>query len=250
MGKEKQPSYKHAQVPNGVDADKLKFGDKYVYAHLRKHANKGLKSFPGYELLTKESGLSERSLKRIVLRLEEAGLIKIVNREGTSNEYHFKKLEDGFERFTDKFLEDSSLSVQARAYYVELQQYLYVNENNRTNDTTYTNQEIADKLGINVKTVRKYNTELIQKGVLREVRLTTVSEAGIPLTKKEFDLDKLNQAILYKLKEHSEKLSEHDQAIRDLEVENEDLRSRVAALERLAGLKANTYLHAKDYKFD
>jgi FtsZ-binding cell division protein ZapB len=72
---------------------------------------------------------------------------------------------------------------------------------------------------------------------------------GVKQIKKSFDLYTLGQAMVYKLKEHDVQLKEHDQAIKNLEAENEQMRSRIKALERLCGLQNNEFVEAKEFSF-
>lgn len=123
-----------------------------------------------------------------------------------------------------------------------MQQHLILDEENGTHNTTYTNKQISDMLGISLNSVKKYNTELIQHDILHETTLLTRTDGGFNLVKKSFDLEKLGQVILLKIKEHEERIDEHDQEITNLKTENEELRSRVTALERICGLQNNTYL--------
>jgi phage shock protein A len=55
--------------------------------------------------------------------------------------------------------------------------------------------------------------------------------------------------MVYKLKEHDVQLKEHDQAIKNLEAENEQMRSRIKALERLCGLQNNEFVEVKEFSF-
>ena len=97
--------------------------------------------------------------------------------------------------------------------------------------------------------VRKYNTELIQAGILSETKLSTFDLGGIRQIKKSFDLYTLGQAMVYKLKEHEEKINENTQAIENLKIENEQMRSRLKALERLCGLQNNEYIQKESFSF-
>ena len=130
-----------------------------------------------------------------------------------------------------------------------MQQHLILDEENGTHNTTYTNKQISDMLGISLNSVKKYNTELIQHDILHETTLLTRTDGGFNLVKKSFDLEKLGQVILLKVKEHEEKLNKHEQEIADLkqivennEVEKEVLFRRITALERIVGLQNNTYI--------
>ena len=234
---------KHAQVPNQLFSDTLEFGDKLVYAHIRKYVNKDtLQCYPRLDTIANDCQLSIKTVKAAINRLERSGLITVYKRKGTSSIYQFHRLEDGFERFSEEFLDNKNISPKAKAYYIELQQHLYLNEDERTNDTTYSNSEIAKLLGLSVNTVKKYNTELIQNDILHETQLMIKSDDGFSVTKKSFDLDKLGQAVLYKLKEHEEKLGKHDQEIEDLKQQIEQLKREQLATRKLLGLQNNTYL--------
>jgi phage shock protein A len=78
--------------------------------------------------------------------------------------------------------------------------------------------------------------------MLSENVLTTLDNCGLKQVKKSFDLYALNQAVIYKLQEHEEKLDEHDQEIINLKTENEVLTRRITALEKMVGLQNNTYI--------
>lgn len=236
---------KHAQVPNQLFNDTLEFGDKLVYAQIRKYVNKDtLQCYPRLDTIANDCQLSIKTVKSAVDRLEKAGLLTVYKRKGTSSIYKFHKLEDGFERFSEEFLNNKNISPKAKAYYIELQQHLYLNENTRTNDTTYSNAEIAKLLGLSVNTVKKYNTELIRNDILHETQLMVKSDNGFCVTKKSFDLDKLGQAVLYKLKEHEVQINQNTEDINFLKTENSELRNRITALEKLCGLQNNTYIES------
>lgn len=240
---------KHAQVPDDLYSEHLKFGDKLVYANIRKYANKEtLKCYPRVDTIAEDCGLSVKTVTLAIKRLQKAGLLTVTPRKGTSSIYQFKKLDDGFERFSEEFLK-LKISPQAKAYYIELQQHLFLNKDTGTNETTYSNEEIGKRIGLCSKSVRKYNTELIQAGILSETRLTTLDLGGVQQIKKSFDLYTLGQAIVYKLKEHEDKINENTQAIEDLKIENEQMRSRIKALERLCGLQNNEYVQKESFSF-
>lgn len=86
--------------------------------------------------------------------------------------------------------------------------------------------------------------------MLSENVLTTLDNCGLKQIKKSFDLYALNQAVIYKLQEHEEKLDEHDQEIINLKTENEVLTRRITALERMVGLQNNTYIETFSTPFE
>ena len=75
------------------------------------------------------------------------------------------------------------------------------------------------------------------------------SDDGFCVTKKSFDLDKLGQAVLYKLKEHEVQINQNTEDINFLKTENSELRSRISALEKLCGLNNNTYIESFNTPF-
>jgi len=245
----KNTSKKHTQIPDGLYSENLRFGDKLVYANIRKYANKEtLTCYPRVDTIAEDCGLSTKTVSLAIKRLEKAGLIKVTPRKGTSSIYQFFQLNDGFERFSEDFLK-LKISPQAKAYYIELQQYLILNKENGANETTYSNEEIGKRIGLCTNSVRKYNTELINAGILEEKALSTIDFSGLKKIKKSFDLYSLGQAVVYKLKEHEEKINENTQAIADLKAENEQMRERLKALERLCGLQNNQYATCKEFPF-
>ena len=244
-----EKSSKHEQVPDNLYSEHLRFGDKLVYANIRKYANKEtLTCYPRVDTIAEDCGLSVKTVTLAIKRLQKAGLLKVTPRKGTSSMYQFYKLDDGFERFSEDFLK-LNISPQAKSYYIEIQQYLFLNKEKGTNETTYSNEEIGRRIGLCTKSIKKYNTELINAGILQETRLTTLDLGGVRQIKKSFDLQTLGQAIVYKLREHDVQLQEHTQQIEDLKVENEQMKSRIKALERLCGLQNNEYVEAKEFSF-
>lgn len=67
---------------------------------------------------------------------------------------------------------------------------------------SYTNKDMADKLHTSIKTIERTKKSLTDKGVLTKIN-------NSPITITDFyNLDKVGQAIIWKLKEHDEKLKE------------------------------------------
>lgn len=253
---ENNQSQKHTQIPDALFSGELKFGDKLVYANLKKYAGprKGedgvtrIICYPRVDTVAEDCGLSVKTVSAAIKRLEKVGLINITKRKGTSSIYEFPKLNDGFEKFSDEFLK-LDISPQAKSYYIELQQHLFLNEEKGTNETTYSNEQIGKKVGLCANSVRKYNTELIKAGMLEEHALSTIDMSGLKQIKKSFDLYALNQAVMYKLKAHEEKISEHDLKIKRLEqkleekdIQIEQLVRRQNATDKLLGLQNNVYI--------
>lgn len=188
------------------------------------------KAFPGLELIAEDSGYKIRRVREGIKRLEQAGLLKVRHRIGTSTEYTFPIKLEHFERFTPAFLK-LPISPQAKEYYMDVQQYLYVNETTGLADTTYSEEELSKLTGVCVRTIRNYHKELIAAGLMHESITNMLSPAGYKIIKKNFDLYKLQQAVLYKLKEHEDRLSSVEQKQVDTNKQINDLQNKVRELE-------------------
>lgn len=261
---ENTQSQKHTQVPQKLFSGELRFGDKLVYANLKKYAGPHkdengevhIICYPRVDTIADDCKLSVKTVSAAIKRLEKVGLIKITKRKGTSSIYEFTELNDGFEKFSDDFLK-LDISPQAKSYYIELQQHLFLNKEKGTNETTYSNEQIGKKIGLCTKSVKKYNTELIKAGMLEEQALTTIDMSGLRQIKKSFDLYALNQAVMYKLKAHEEQINQNTEDIQELkqkleekELNEEKLTRRIVALERMVGLQNNTYIESFSTPFE
>ena len=192
------------------------------------------KAFPGLELIAEDSGYKIRRVREGIKRLEQAGLLKVRHRIGTSTEYTFPIKLKHFERFTPAFLK-LPISPQAKEYYMDIQQYLYVDHDTGLADTTFSEEELAELTGVCVRTIRNYHKELIAAGLMHESITNMLSPTGYKIIKKNFDLYKLQQAVLYKLKDHEDRISTVEQKQADVNKELYELRNEVRELkEQLA----------------
>lgn len=79
-------------ITRAIDETSVTGNDRLVLIALADHADDEGRCFPGQEHLAKRTGLGQRTIVRVVARLEEAGLIQLTRRyrvDGprTSNEY-------------------------------------------------------------------------------------------------------------------------------------------------------------------
>ena len=194
--------------------------------------------FPSLKTVSDKLHCSESKIQKAIYRLEQAGLIKITREEGKSNSYWFPPETDKFEMFTEEFL-DLDLDLKVKEYYMDLQPFLYGKETG-VGKTTLSNARLADYIGLSPATVKKYNTILIEKGLLAEEVTGNTDEAGLPIVQKSFDLQKLNQAALW-VKAVTEQVTTNTE---DIEV----LKKKVAALEKELSLRRNaTYNDIIEY---
>ena len=216
----------HVQVPNSqeLEYEKLKIGDRLVYSAIKKYMNKDtLSCYPRLDTIAADCQCSTNFVKLAVKRLEEIGWIKVTKRPGTSSMYTFLK-PDKFEMFSDEFFK-LNLDYKLKDYYIQLQQYLLKDCINEKAYIRYSNNEIAEKLHMSLRTVQKYNLELKNAGIIEETMTTLVNQdSGCQIIEKSFNLTKLQQAFLYKL-------AEHDAAIKETKDDVQTLKDKVAELE-------------------
>ena len=203
-------SKKFASIPKEIVSLGLEQGDILVLAHIKIHYNaKTQQCNPGMSLLMKESGYSKKFITESVKRLENAGLITITKEKGKSNQYAFTDKGEKFERFAESFLNIKDISNNTKEFYMRIQEYLYIHDDG-TADTTYNPNQLSLLTGVSRPSVKKYLTELQNKGYLSVENSNTTNQSGLTNKKYVFSLDALGQQIIYKLKEHEDRLQEHD----------------------------------------
>jgi len=186
----------HVQVPDPVKKTKLKPFDKLVYANLRRYMNKDTyECFPTIRRIASECGCTEKRVTNSIERLIEAGDIEKTKRIGRSNVYKFNKLSKNFEMFTNDFLDQKDTTPEEKAYLIGLQSQTY--KDGGFAMTTKTNEEIADALNIDTRSVQRYNKSLKEKQILVEMQTAILDSAGYNRTVKAIDLAKVCQAVLY-----------------------------------------------------
>lgn len=186
----------HVQVPDPAKKTKLKPFDKLVYANLRRHMDKDTyECFPTIRRIASECGCTEKRVTNSIERLIEAGDIEKTKRIGRSNVYKFNKLSKNFEMFTNDFLDQKDTTPEEKAYLIGLQSQTY--KDGGFAMTTKTNEEIADALNIDTRSVQRYNKSLKEKQILVEMKTAILDSAGYNRTVKAIDLAKVCQAVLY-----------------------------------------------------
>ena len=212
---------KHTEVPHELDNLKgdhtIEHGDKVVYASIRRYMNaKTRECFPALNTIATTLKCSINKVRSAIERLVNAGLINKCS-DGRKNHYYFPESEfdKRFEMFTDEFL-DMDLPLNVKEYYMDIQQYLY-GKDTGIGKCALSNAELARRTGWTTISIKKYNTILIEKNLLEEEETTQKDEAGFPIIQKCFDLQGLNQAILW--------MKKIDAAVVDLQ-------DRVAAIEK------------------
>ena len=210
----------HIQLPNDLgDVDFIKPKDQLVYVAIKKFMNKDTKeAFPSLNTLHNITKLSINTIRDCIDRLIDSGFIE-VRKEGRKNIYKFLKY-DTYEPFSFKFLEKDDLSPEEKAYLIVSQKYMF--KDNGEGKISYTNKELSKKINMPESTISRVNTSLVKKDYA--MLLNCKNSSGVNIKEKWYHLNELEQAIVFTLQNHEERIQENTQAISNLEKENKILK--------------------------
>lgn len=198
------------KVPNiDLKSKGLEMKDLVIYAYLKKHYNHITKeSFPSFQLLADESGISKPTVIKCVERLEAAGYISI-SKVKKVNHYTFSEV-NKFEIYSFDFLEDPTLTTSDKAYIICMQPHMFKDSNLGIGKVTYSELDIADKLGIDLRTLRKYENHLQQGDTPIMTMVPTKKKdpiTGLAIQERIFDFDAYNNILALKFKQVDEELA-------------------------------------------
>ena len=226
----------HVQVPNKMteEHNDLKPGDILVYATIKRHMNKDTKTcFPSLDTISKECGASINTIRSSIQNLINSGYIE-TEPYGRGKLYRFLKW-DKFEPFSYDFLDNKNLSFKEKAYILVTQQYMFKDKDSQDGILTYSNVDLANKINLTPPTISKLNNSLMEKNIL-SINTTSLKnqETGLPIKEKVFHLTKLQQAIVFILGNHEERIQENTNDISllkerldKLEKENKKLKREI-----------------------
>lgn len=207
-----QENLQHVRIPNQSTNPKEAFtlNSVMVYAYLRAYMNNETKKcHPSIKTLSLDTGLAIETVKKALKLMESQGLITMEKHE-KSYEYTFTdECLQQFEPFTFEFLKQIDLPSKLKGYWLLLQRFTFKDELSGMAKTSYTNKEIAELLNISENSVKRYNKQLTDRGVLTSTKTTYKDpESGVKIVMKNYDLAPLGQVNLFikKLVEHDEKL--------------------------------------------
>lgn len=221
---------KHTQLPQKMlEKTKLVPKDLLVYATIKRHQNhKTGEAFPSLDTICKESGISKPTVRKCINNLQEANYIS-VRKEKRRNIYSFNPYKY-FEPFSEEFLDSDKIGANVKAYILAFQEYLF-KDNEGVGITSYSDKEIAEKLNMDVRTITKYNNELKDAGFLDIIETTDKNkETGLTVQEKIFHLTKLEQGIIWVLKNHEEQIQENSRTIETIIEDKKKLEKTVAVM--------------------
>ena len=238
---ENELNKQHVQVPNDMTEQNiyLKPGDILIYATIKRHMDKETKTcWPSLDTISRESGASINTVRASIQNLVNAEYIE-VQPKGRGKLYRFLKW-DKFEPFSYDFLDNKKLTFKEKAYILATQQYMFKKEETQDGVVTYNNIELSKRLNISPSTISRLDISLKGKQILNINTLTQKDpETGLPIKEKVFHLSKIEQAIVFILGNHEERLRDTESKVENNTNEIDLLRKRVGELEKLLMDKEN-----------
>lgn len=239
-------SEQHWQIPS-LDRNKdtkeletLKIGDRLVYLWMKTYTDYNTQEcFPSYKEIAKNinktsaecnSPCTENYIKLAIKRLESVGWIKVKRNPGSSNTYTFLKYQH-FEKFYKDFLSKDIMTWKEKDFYIQLQQYIFVTEDEAY--FTWDYGKIASALHLSYPTVKRYIIALKNKKIFTTI-ITTMrdQETHLPIIKTTIDLEAIGQENLIKqIIQNTLDIQETKEDVEDLK---EQLRILTEKVEQLA----------------
>lgn len=191
--------------------------ERLIYLYIKRHMDKDTKeAFPSLARLKEESGVSIPTLRDCIAILVKAGYMS-VRKDGRKQIYKFNDYKQ-FEPVSYELLDNKDIS------FTEKQVLICNLENMKDKGLTgrieYTNKELSEIINMPESTISKSFRSLIKKGYMLTIKQGIRDpETGCRREIKEFDLQKIGQAIFYTLVDHEDRITENTQDIEELKKE-------------------------------
>lgn len=220
---------KFVKLPHPAPNTQLKPIDLLVYVNIRRHDNPEHKCFPSIDLLSKECCLANKTVRNCIKNLEANGYIT-VEKKGRSNFYYFTDKQINFEPFSEKFLDNTTMSNLLKSFLIAAQQYFF-KDNPEFWKMTYSQRELSDKINMSQTSVHKSFKELEYMNALTTVKTDVYDpEIGCNRTEKLIPYKNLGLMIIQKIQEVDERSIQNSEDIESLKEENESLKKDVEIL--------------------
>ena len=229
---ENEKNVRHIQMSNEI---KFKppgnLHDALVYAYLRSYMNNKTKEcFPSFRKLSADTGLTVNTIQKSVASLSAQNLI-LVDKKGKYNIYKFPDISlNSFEPFSYEFLSSLKITPKLKGYWLLLQRYTFKDDGSGYAKTTYTDKELSNILSIPLRTIKLYNQELRNSGVLTVTPTKIKDSNGDSRYMKLFNLVEISQDMFFV----KEKLQEHDE---DIDSIKKTMKLMQEEIERLKSIK-------------
>lgn len=202
-----------------------------VYVILRSYMNKEtLECYPSIETLSKAANMSKDSISKCIKALVDKGFITR-RRDKKRIIYKFNE-ENKFEPFSYEFLQKNNLTSTEKGILILCQQYMFKDVGYGV--LKYSDRELGRLLNIPHATLSKTFNSLEKKGYLTMGNINNNKQ----LVKiKQFNLTKLDQAIVFTLLEHGKDIDELKQRANKSDEIIDELTKRLEKLEKQERLR-------------
>ena len=228
---EKESINQFVILPKKEVGDQLQKYEILIYVAIRRYMNKDtMKAYPSLDRIQKDTGVSKVTIMKIIKNIINKGYMQQESKKGVGAIYTFNN-EKSFEPFSYEFLDNENLTKAEKLQILCTQQYMF--KENGIGKISYSDNELAEKTGLNRNTIAKTNQSLMQKGFATQVSLATRDpKTGLINKETMYHLDEIGQAIVFKLKEHDDRIVKNEEDIESLKKDNELLRRELNEIKR------------------
>lgn len=219
----------HIQLPNDMGLNDLTPQDQLVYLCIKRFASVSQNAYPSLAKIKELSGGSINTIQKSIASLVEKKYI-FTEKDTAKNriKYTFNKYKE-FEPFSYDFLDRKDLTFTEKSYLAASQQYMF-KDIEGVGKISYTNKQLSEKINMSESAISRCNSSLVKKEYLEILKR---SESGGVGDLKIFQLDKLGQAIIWKLKEHDDAIKENKEDIKELNKKVDALEKRLEDRDKL-----------------
>lgn len=216
----------HTQLPTDEKYDTLTPKDKLIYLYIKSYDNPQHECYPSLRTLAERSGISVPTIRKCINNLQDNKYLE-VQKKGKKNYYIFNKYKK-FEPFSKDFLDNKELSTKTKSMIVAAQQYMFKDEKDK-GKISLTNEELSNKIHMPIREIYECNKELTSKGLLSTQRNKSLALDGTELKSntKIYDMKNIGQAVIWKLKDHEDRITNLERAL--AENNNEDTIRRISS---------------------
>ena len=228
---EKESINQFVILPKKEVGDQLQKYEILIYVAIRRYMNKDtMKAYPSLDRIQKDTGVSKATIIKIIKNIINKGYMQQESKKGVGAIYTFNN-EKSFEPFSYEFLDNENLTKAEKLQILCTQQYMF--KDNGVGKISYSDNELAERTGLNRHTIAKTNQSLMQKGFATQVSLATRDpKTGLINKETMYHLDEIGQAIVFKLKEHDDRIVKNEEDIESLKKDNELLRRELNEIKR------------------
>lgn len=228
---EKESVNQFVILPKKEVGDQLQKYEILIYVAIRRYMNKNtMKAYPSLDRIQKDTGVSKATIIKIIKNIINKGYMQQESKKGVGAIYTFNN-EKSFEPFSYEFLDNENLTKAEKLQILCTQQYMF--KENGVGKISYSDNELAEKTGLNRNTIAKTNQSLMQKGFATQVSLATRDpKTGLINKETMYHLDEIGQAIVFKLKEHDDRIVKNEEDIESLKKDNELPRRELNEIKR------------------